>query len=59
MEVSLSIVNIISLFAAMAALAVVPDSSTIAVVTRAMASGVKHAAMIVIGIAVGDYVFII
>jgi len=59
MEISITIGNILAMFAAAVALAIVPDSSAIAVAARSMASGIKHAAMIVVGIAVGDYVFIV
>lgn len=59
MELTISAVNIVAMFAAAVALAIVPDSSAIAVAARSMASGIKHAAMIIVGIAVGDYLFII
>ena len=59
MEFSLTIYNVVALFFAMSALAIVPDSSATAVVARSMSSGMKHAAVIIVGIAAGDYLFII
>jgi len=59
MEFSLTLLNIVAMFLAMVALAVVPDSSTITVVARSMSSGIKHALIIIAGIAAGDYIFII
>ncbi len=59
METSLTLINMAAMFAAMVTLALVPDSSAIAVAARSMASGIKHAVMIIVGIAVGDYLFIL
>ena len=41
------------------ALAIIPDSSALAVVARSMASGFTHALVTIIGIVVGDFVFIL
>jgi len=59
MELSLTLVNSVALFSVMVALAIVPDSSTITVAARALASGIRSASLVIVGIAVGDYVFIV
>jgi threonine/homoserine/homoserine lactone efflux protein len=51
--------NIFAMFGAMMALAIVPDSSALAVVARSMASGFNQGLVTVIGIIVGDFAFII
>jgi threonine/homoserine/homoserine lactone efflux protein len=59
MEISLTISNILAMFVAMLALAIIPDASTFAVVARSIGSGFTHALVTTIGIIVGDLVFII
>jgi threonine/homoserine/homoserine lactone efflux protein len=49
----------IAMFAAMLALAIIPDASTFAVVGRSIGSGFAHALITTIGIVVGDLVLII
>lgn len=51
--------SITALFGAMIALAIIPDSSTFAVVARSIGSGFTHGLVTVTGILVGDFVFII
>ena len=48
-----------ALFGAMLALAIIPDASVLAVVARSLASGFFHGLVTVIGIVVGDFVFIL
>ena len=50
--------SIATMFVAMMALAIVPDSSAFAVIARSLASGFKQGVVTVMGILVGDYVFI-
>ncbi len=59
MELTISAANLVAMLAIMVSLAMVPDAGAIAVAARSMASGLKHALMIIVGIAVGDFVFII
>ena len=59
MEFSLTPYNISAMFLAMLALAMVPDASAIAVVARSMSSGIKQAAMVIVGIVVADFVLIV
>ena len=51
--------SIVALFSAMIALAIIPDTSVIAVVARSMTSGFVHGFVTVIGIVAGDIVFIL
>ncbi len=51
--------SIMALFSAMLALAVIPDASAFAVVARSIASGFTHALVTVLGIIVGDFIFIL
>lgn len=59
MEVHLDATSLITMFMAMLALAAVPDASAFAVVARALASGISHAFITVLGIVTGDLVFIL
>ena len=58
MESSIELSSMVALFGAMVVLAIVPDASVIAVVGRSMASGYTHGLVTVIGILVGDLVFL-
>ncbi len=58
MESSIELSSMVALFGAMMVLAIVPDASVIAVVGRSMASGYTHGLVTVIGILVGDLVFL-
>ncbi|MGK7896233.1 MAG: LysE family translocator [Xenococcus sp. (in: cyanobacteria)] len=51
--------NIAALFGTMMVLAMIPSPSVFAVVARSMASGFIHGFITVIGIVVGDFIFII
>lgn len=51
--------NIAALFATMIVLAAIPGTSVFAVVSRTVASGFFHGFIIVIGIVIGDIIFII
>lgn len=51
--------SIFALFAAMIVLASVPDASAFAVIGRAISSGFRQGLFTVIGVVVGDYIFII
>ena len=51
--------SIVALFGSMIALAIIPDTSVIAVVARSMTSGFVHGLVAVIGIVAGDIVFIL
>jgi len=59
MESRMTFSNIVALFGAMITLAIIPGPSVIAVVARTIASGFAHGFVTVIGIVVGDYVFIL
>ena len=56
---SMTFNSIAALFGAMIALAILPSPSVFAVVARSIASGFSHGLVTVIGILVGDFVFII
>ena len=56
---TLSIENAAVLFAVMLVLAALPSSSVVLVVTRSTASGVKHGALLALGIVTGDIIFIL
>jgi threonine/homoserine/homoserine lactone efflux protein len=51
--------RIVALFVAMISLAIIPGPGVIAVVARTVASGLIHGIVTVIGIVVGDYIFIL
>lgn len=51
--------SITALFAAMITLAIIPSPSVFAVVARAIASGLTHGIVTIIGIVVGDSIFIL
>jgi threonine/homoserine/homoserine lactone efflux protein len=51
--------SIFALFGAMFALAIIPDTSAIAVVARSIGSGFTHGLATTVGIIIGDLVFII
>jgi threonine/homoserine/homoserine lactone efflux protein len=55
----MSIIDSISLFAAMAALALVPSTSVVLVVTRSVTSDIKNGIATAMGIVLGDLVFIL
>jgi len=59
MESSLSLVNALALFGAMAVLAAVPSVSVLAVTVRAASSGFGHGASTALGVVAGDVVFIL
>ncbi len=58
MESSIELSSMVALFGAMMVLAIAPDASLVAVVGRSMASGYTHGLVTVIGILVGDLVFL-
>lgn len=51
--------SFLALLGAMIVLAIIPDTSAIAVVARSIASGFAHGFVTVIGILVGDFIFIL
>ena len=59
MQSSMTFSSITALFGAMIVLAIIPSPSVFAVVARTIASGFIHGLVTVIGILVGDFVFII
>ena len=59
MESTMSSGSIFALFGAMIVLASVPDTSALAVLGRTISSGFSQGLYTVIGIVVGDYIFII
>jgi threonine/homoserine/homoserine lactone efflux protein len=59
MGITMSSGSITALFGAMIVLASVPDAIALSVVGRSIASGFKQGLFTVIGIVVGDYIFII
>ncbi len=58
-KISMTFSRIAALLGAMIILALLPSPSVFAVVARSIASGFSHGLMTVIGIVVGDFVFII
>ena len=58
-KISMTFSSIAALLGAMIILALLPSPSVFAVVARSIASGFSHGLMTVIGIVVGDFVFII
>ncbi|MEO1924644.1 MAG: LysE family translocator [Gammaproteobacteria bacterium] len=59
MDSSMTLGAIAGMFSAMVALAIIPDASVLAVVARSIASGFKHGLVVVLGIIVGDFIFIL
>lgn len=59
MQSSMTLSSITGLFGAMIALAILPSPSVFALVARSIASGFLYGMVTVIGILVGDFVFII
>ncbi len=59
METSLTLGSMAALFAAMVVLAAVPSVSVLAVSARAATSGFVHGALTVLGVVVGDVLFIL
>lgn len=59
MQISMTFSSIAALFGAMIVLATIPSPSVFAVVARSIASGFTHGLVTVIGIVLGDFVFII
>lgn len=59
MEIGMTLSSVATMFGAMLALAIIPDSSALAVVARSIASGLTHALVTILGIVVGDFIFII
>lgn len=51
--------SVVALLLAMLSLAIIPDASAIAVITRSITSGFSRAFIIVIGILLGDLIFIL
>lgn len=58
-EITLTLSNIILLFATMVMLAALPSSSVLAVTSRSIASGFKHGFFVAMGIVIGDITFVI
>ena len=56
---SMTVSNIVALFCAMIVLAAIPSVSVLAVSTRSATSGLIHGVFTVIGIVLGDIIFII
>jgi threonine/homoserine/homoserine lactone efflux protein len=54
----MSLIEVLSLFAAMAALALVPSTSVALVVARASSAGFSNGSAVVAGIVIGDLVFV-
>jgi threonine/homoserine/homoserine lactone efflux protein len=59
MEASLTFVDAVALFGAMAVLAAVPSVSVLAVTARAASSGFVHGACTALGVVAGDVLFIL
>ena len=59
MQISLTLNNVVALFGAMVALAMVPSLSVLTVVTRSATFGLAHGLATVIGIVIGDFILII
>jgi threonine/homoserine/homoserine lactone efflux protein len=59
MENSVTLVDLVALFGAMAVLAAVPGVSVLAVSARSASLGFAHGALTVVGIMVGDVLFIL
>ncbi|MDJ0574451.1 MAG: LysE family translocator [Xenococcaceae cyanobacterium MO_234.B1] len=59
MQINMTLSSIAGLFGTMTILAMIPSPSVFAVVARSIASGFTHGLITVIGIVVGDFVFII
>jgi threonine/homoserine/homoserine lactone efflux protein len=55
----MTLTTVAGMFAAMVALAVIPDASALAVATRSITSGFKHGVVVVVGIVIGDFFFIL
>ncbi|OZG75451.1 hypothetical protein BTA51_03505 [Hahella sp. CCB-MM4] len=55
----MTITTALALFGSMIILALIPGPGVFAVTARAMSSGFHHGAMTVVGIVVGDYIFIL
>ena len=55
---SMTFSSIAALFGSMIVLAIIPSPSVFAVVARSIASGFTHGFVTVIGIVVGDFIFI-
>ena len=51
--------NMLALLGAMILLALTPDTSVIAVVARSLASGFSHGVVTILGLLLGDFIFII
>jgi len=55
----MTLLTVIGMFSAMVALAIIPDSSAMVVATRSISSGFKHGVVVVLGIVVVDFIFIL
>ena len=55
----MTISNLLALLGAMIILAMTPDTSVIAVMARAIASGLSHSIVTIIGLLCGDFIFIL
>lgn len=55
----MTIASALALFGAMCILAIIPGPGVFAVLARSMSGGFKHGAITVLGILLGDYIFII
>ena len=58
MQTTITLGSAAALFVAMFSLAIIPDASAVAVVSRSLAAGIRHGVIVVIGIVAGDIVFI-
>lgn len=59
MDITLTYSSIAAIIGAMLVLAIIPDTSAIAVVARSISSGFIHGLVTIIGIVVGDFIFIL
>jgi threonine/homoserine/homoserine lactone efflux protein len=55
----MTLTTIAAMFSAMVALAIIPDASAMAVAARSISSGFKHGVVVIVGIIVGDLIFIL
>ncbi|HHO59616.1 MAG TPA: LysE family translocator [Thiotrichales bacterium] len=58
MQTTITLGSAAALFVAMFSLAIIPDASAVAVVSRSLAAGIRHGVIVVIGIVACDIVFI-
>ncbi len=58
-ENNMSIISFFALAGAMLLLAIIPGPGVYAVVARALASGFKHSVIVILGIVMGDLIFLL